>query len=109
MNHPIRGLFLLFSLSFLASPAFALPSDPIGRIQTLRGEAHLLRGDLSVPTAVGHPVYNGDRVRTAKDGAVGVVLTDDTTFSLGPNSEIAIKDYAFEPKEERFSLFLRVI
>jgi hypothetical protein len=53
-------------------------------------------------------VYRGDVVRTGKDGSMGIVLTDDTTISLGPNSELAIKEYAFDPKEGKFALLARM-
>lgn len=99
--------FLLLSL--FGSPAYALPADAIGHIQTLNGTVSILRGNATLPGAIGTPLYRADLIRTAKPGAVGIVMIDDTTISLGPNSELSIKDYAFEPKEGKFYLAVRMV
>jgi len=35
-------------------------------------------------------------------------MTDDSTLSLGPNSELVLKDYMFNPKEGKFSFVTRM-
>jgi len=110
MNRALCGLvFFLSTFPLLAPRAFALPPDAIGHIQTLRGQASLLRGEVAVPAAIGLPVFGGDRVRTSRDGAVGVVLADDTTFTLGPGSDFAIREFAFDPEAGKFSLILKML
>jgi hypothetical protein len=99
---------LLFLLLF-SLPAHALPADAIGRIQTLRGTAFIIRGNVTLPASIGTALYRGDLIRTAKPGAIGIVLTDDSTISLGPNSELALKEYAFDPKEGKFSLVAQMV
>ena len=37
------------------------------------------------------------------------MLTDDTSISQGSGSELSLDDYAFEPKEGKFALVLRMI
>jgi len=105
MKTTVFGLLLFL---FAAAPSFAAPAEVIGHVQTLKGGASFLRGTVTQPAVVGGAVYRGDVVRTAKDGSLGIVLTDDTTLSLGPNSELAIKDYAFDPKEGKFALLARM-
>ena len=99
---------LLLTL-FVVSPSYALPVDAIGHIHTLKGTASVTRGAISVPATVGAALSRGDIVRTGNPGAVGIVLTDDTTISLGPNSELSLNEYAFNPNEGRFSLVLRMV
>ena len=100
--------FLLFML--VSAPVVARESgEVIGHIQNLTGTAAIVRGDAVVPVAPGAALYRGDVVRTGKPGAAGVVLTDDTTISLGSGSEIALNDYAFHPKEGRFALALKMV
>jgi hypothetical protein len=103
------ALFGLLLILFAISPAFAAPAEVIGHVQTLKGSASFLRGTVTQPAAVGGAVYRGDVVRTAMDGSLGIVLTDDTTLSLGPNSELAIKEYAFDPKVGKFALLARMV
>lgn len=86
------------------------PSDIIGHVQNLTGTVAIVRGSAVVaPIAAGAPLYRGDVLRTGKPGAAGVVLTDDTTISLGSGSEIALNDYVFVPKDGKFSLVVKMI
>ena len=95
---------MLFSISATAS----LPPGAIGHIQTLKGAASILRDKSTLSVATGAPLYRGDTVRTTKTGSLGIVLEDDTTFSLGPDSEIVLKDFLFNPKEGKFSIVTRM-
>ncbi len=102
---------LLVALSFITftvSTASAQPANTIGHIQTIRGEASILRNNKSEAAAKGSPVFLGDTIKTAKSGAVGIVLTDETTFSVGPDSVIVFKDYLFNPKQSKFSIIARM-
>lgn len=101
------GFLLLALLS--ASPSPAQPIDTIGHIHTLTGTVSIIRGTVVLGAAVKTPLQRGDLIRTGKPGSVGIVLTDDTTISLGPNSELALTDYVFSPKEGRFSLVMRMM
>lgn len=96
---------ILFSEPSLASQS----TDKIGHIQNLQGTASILRDGRVSAGVVGSALYRGDLVRTGKPGAVGIVLTDDTSISLGSGSELSLNDYAFEPKESKFALGLRMI
>ena len=103
-NYLIRSSLLLL----ICCPAIGWSVESIGQIQTLQGSATVVRSTLNLPAKVGLPLQRGDMVRTAKPGAVGIILADDTTISLGPNSELALNDYQFAPKEGKFSLVARM-
>jgi hypothetical protein len=100
------GLLLSF---LIIPPATVFAVDTIGQVHTLKGTAAILRGTDTLTASVGTTLHRGDRVRTGKPGAVGIVLTDDTTISLGPNSELALKEYVFSPKEGKFQLAARMM
>jgi len=101
-------LLALLLITFTVSTVFAQSPETIGHIQTIRGEASILRNSKTEAVLKGAPVYRGDTIKTAKTGAVGIVLTDETTFSLGPDSTITLKDYVFNPKESKFSIIARM-
>ena len=92
----------------VALPAGVL-AQPIGLVRSTEGTVTLQRGPESLPGAVGVALQRGDVVRTGRPGAAGLVLSDDTTISLGPGSELALDDYAFEPRDGRFALGLRML
>lgn len=93
----------------MTAPAQAETSEVIGQIRTLKGSALVQRNDTLLPAAVGMALHRGDQIRTGTPGAAGIVLTDDTTVSLGSGSELVMKDYAFDPKESRFACVMRIV
>ncbi|MDP5240035.1 FecR domain-containing protein [Uliginosibacterium sp. 31-16] len=100
---------VLFAL-LLSTPAIAdPPAETIGHIQTIEGLATIHRDGSTLPGKAGATLLRGDRIRTGKPGALGIVLTDDTTISLGSGSEMTLVDYAFEPKESKFALALQFV
>lgn len=102
---------LAFIIAILVSaPAIALqPTEIIGHIQNMEGVASIRRGDTTLPGVAGEALYRGDLILTGKPGAVGIVLSDDTTVSLGSSSELSLSNYVFDPKEGKFSLVMRMI
>ncbi len=106
MKSMVFGLFILF---FAIPQAFAIPADSIGHVQTLKGSALIVRGNTIKSVKIGEILYQNDLIRTSKDGSAGIVLTDDTTLSLGPGSEFIIKNYTFDPKKGKFALLTRMV
>ena len=96
-------------LSVLVTPAVAQQTETIGHVRELSGTASIVRGAASLPASVGLALQRGDQIRTDKPGAVGLVLLDDTTISLGSNSALSLNDFDFLPKERKFSLAMRMI
>ena len=101
----------VFSVAILLSaPALADQStETIGYIQTLDGQAFIQRAGTTLPAAAGAALQRNDLIRTGKPGAVGIVLTDDTTVSLGSGSELSLNEYVFEPKQGKFALAIKMI
>jgi hypothetical protein len=82
----------------LVGPAFA--DDVIGTVKTIRGDASVVRGAQSAAAQEGGRLYRGDALETGADGAMGVILRDDTTISMGPNAE-SLDDLCFSPERAR--------
>jgi hypothetical protein len=53
-------------------------------------------------------LVRGDVLTTGSNGAMGVVLRDDTILSLGPSSQTSIERFAFDPAEGKLGMVLRV-
>ncbi|HLY46777.1 MAG TPA: FecR family protein [Stellaceae bacterium] len=98
-----RTLLTLASAALLAvaasaiSAAWAAAEGPrIGQVKTASGEAAILRQGAKVPARLGDPVYAADVVETGEHGSIGITFIDNTVFSAGPNSEVALDKFRFD-------------
>ena len=89
------------------TPAYG--TEPIGHIDTLEGSVSVFRADgLAVEVEVGHPVFQGDEIMTASDSAVGLVLVDQTAFSMAENGRITLDEMVYDPASQEGSIGLSV-
>lgn len=104
-----RAYALLIAL-LCSPPVFAQQTAaPIGHIQNMTGAVSIERGGSTLPGLAGMPLLLGDQIRTGKPGSAGIVLTDDTTISLGSGSALALDDYAFDPNKGKFALAMKML
>jgi hypothetical protein len=92
--------------SAAAQPATEVPA---GRVKVVSGTASIVRGGQPQAVQVGARLFESDVLRTGSDGQISVMLNDETRVSLGPNTEVALASFAFEPAESRLALALRII
>jgi len=99
---------IALALSLLVLSASAADSAA-GFVKTVKGTASIIRQGDTIPAVVGGRVFKDDTLRTGPDGALGITFLDDTVMSLGPGSEVALKDFEFSPAEGRLSIFVRML
>lgn len=87
-----------------SSPGAEAPTRPAGLVKRMAGQVTMLRAGQEQSVQPGMPVVAGDTLRTGPDGAVGITLSDDTLLTAGPNSELVITSYAFNPTTQEGSL-----
>jgi hypothetical protein len=95
-------------LLLITTGASAQEGDVIGYVKTVSGEAYVQRGDVRVPAEAGTPVYRGDVLHTGAPGALGVTLKDSTRLSLGSDSELTLRQFAFVPSENELGFVARL-
>ncbi|MFH1216660.1 MAG: FecR domain-containing protein [Pseudomonadota bacterium] len=100
--------FLFLIMLFPASPLFA-GGIPAGSVKNVQGTVTVEREGTAIPAEKGMKIYARDLIVTGADGAVGVILQDNTIFSLGADSKLVLEEYVFSPDEGRFSLFAKMI
>jgi len=81
-----------------AQAAASDASQAIGRVETIEGSVTILRvdGTRAVGEA-GLAIFQGDVLETGADGSIGLIFTDDSTFSLGDNARMVIDEMVFDP------------
>jgi hypothetical protein len=96
-------------LCSLAAPVFAQDRPVAGRIKVSTGSVFVVRDGAQIPAQVGQVVYEADGLQTGADGKIGVTLNDDTRLSLGPNSEMKLERFTFQPADSGFGLVLKFV
>jgi hypothetical protein len=97
-------------LMALAGPAPARAEDGfIGSVRTVSGEAFVERQGRRMPAHIKLRIKQNDALVTGSDGALGVILRDDTILSVGPNSRLIIDRFLFSPSEKKFGLITTLL
>src|SRR5512141_676536 len=92
-----------------SSAAASQDEAVVGTVQTVRGAGFILRGGQRLPAQRGTRLYQQDVIRTEKGSALGLVLRDETAVSLGPSSELAVREFVYRPREGVFSSVLSFV
>ncbi len=102
---------ILFCLALiLIGPGTSAAADAfVGVVKTLEGSAVITRNGETIAVGTGMDIQRADVVKTDRNGFIGLVFSDDTRISMGPNTELAVDDYLFEPVEKKLSFVLRLI
>ena len=101
-------LMLACALALLTRVALA-EDGPIGYVKTHAGAAFVVSAGKSMEAVPGLALRQGDVLRTGDDGRLGLILLDNTVMSLGPNAEMVIDEYLFEPGNEQLGLGVRLL
>ena len=84
--------------------------SPIGTVETTDGEVMVVHADgTREQLSLGDPVYQGDTLETADNGTIGVVLSDETTFSMGGNGTMVLDEMVFDPASQSGSINVSVV
>ncbi len=100
-------LALLAAFCILGTAAYA--ADDAGVVKTSQGQVMIVRDGASLPAPVGSVVRQGDLLRTGEGASAGVMLKDDTRVALGPNSQVALDQFAFNANTHEGTLFVSVL
>ena len=108
MKNAATVAFLLGALCLLPAADAAFAGDPIGVVRTASGAATVTRGEKTLPAAPGLKIMAGDTLGTGRDGSLGVILRDDSSLSIGPESRLVLRSFLFSPREGKFDLVARI-
>jgi len=83
-------------------------ADAIGQIKTLAGDVAIIRDNVKSPAKAGDLLEKADTLMTGTDGRVGITFIDNSRFSLGPNSQIALEKFTFNPTTQEGEFLTKV-
>jgi hypothetical protein len=99
---PLFLLLLVSSLDLRGEETF------VGSVKSVQGNAVVRRGSGTIPASEGMHLVLNDVLATSADGRLGAILGDGTRLSLGPNTELTIDRFVYDPAEGKFGLLLRL-
>lgn len=100
---------LNYSLVALALTALASPGTPAlaqgqilfqpwaAGVKVAKGGVQIIHGERTYAARVGSKLRENDVVITSENGSVGLLFLDNSTLSMGPDSEVVLKRYKYDP------------
>lgn len=79
----------------------AAEAPAIAQIKKVTGQATVLRFGERRPAIVGDMLFVKDVIETGSDGGIGITFIDNTVFSAGPGSQIALEEFKFDSSDFR--------
>lgn len=98
MKPVLKSLSIAACFTALMSiPALAQPVQ-VGTNVSVKGDVTITNSDeMSKQALVKDPVFLHDNVNTQKLSALGVMLEDETMFTVGPDCDIVIDEFVYDP------------
>ncbi|HJX15414.1 MAG TPA: FecR family protein [Candidatus Deferrimicrobiaceae bacterium] len=108
MRRTLLVAVFLVTMPVLFTSLSAAAQETIGIVRSSEGKATVTRGGQILPADEGTKLLVGDALRTGSDGSLGVILRDNSTLSLGPESSFVIQKFLFSPAEGKLGLMDRL-
>ena len=90
--------------------AVASSPEPVGHVITAGGAVFVIRADGSrEELAAGSPLFPGDILESGIDGALGIVLADETTFAMAAGGRMIIEEATYDSETQTGSVSLTVL
>ena len=104
--NPLQRALVAAALG-LAAAAQAEP-DPVALVKNVTASVGIVRDGVRLDARAGTPLFVSDRLVSAPFASAGIVFHDGTRLTLGPSSELLVRDYVFDPAASRyaFSVYL---
>ena len=103
-----RAYWLAAALLLAALGSTRAEEAAIAQIKKVSGQATIFRSGERRPAIVGDRLFVKDVSETGADGSIGITFIDNTVFSTGPDSEIALDKFEFDSTNFRGSMLANI-
>jgi VCBS repeat-containing protein len=94
----------------VAQAAPSADAQPIGQVESVTGTVVAIRANGErVELQAGDPVFQGDVLQSGEEGAIGIVLADETTFSMAENGRMVLDEMVYDPGTQEGSISMSVL
>jgi hypothetical protein len=91
----IAWLAALVTIGSAGAPQ-AGEASSVAQVKKVTGQVTILRSGERLRAKVGDPLFEKDLLETGPNGGIGITFVDNTVFSTGPNSRLAIDEFRFD-------------
>jgi len=105
----MKSASIIILLCLLLSHSAFAEQKIIGNIKNFKGDVKIIRNHKELIPKVGTGLFRKDTLKTGLNGKVGIILRDDTMFSLGHDSELKLDIFRFDIKNKAFALATRML
>lgn len=98
----IFSLLTAFPISVLAQGEF------IGKVKGTRGIVSIIRDGRTKPAFPNDKIYRSDTIITGSNGAIGLLMEDNTLISMGPISRVSMNEFKFAPAKNEYEMKLHM-
>lgn len=102
----MRTLILWFGLCL---STFACADEAIGYVKNVSGEAFVITAQNRMVAQPGTPVFLGSQLQTGSQGSIGVAFKDETMVACGPDTELTIDEYLYQPSQGKLALVANLV
>lgn len=101
---------LLSVLLLLLIPLCAIAqTSNAGFVKSATGEVFIISSDKTMKAEANMKISQGDTIKTGGNSSAGLIFEDDSIISIGPNSELKIEHFLFNPAAEELSFIAKII
>ena len=80
--------------------------EHVATFKNVSGDIGIARNGATLNAVSGSTLFVSDRIVSGTGSSAGIVFKDGTQLTLGPSTDIQVRDYAFEPKQAKFEFFV---
>ncbi len=101
----------MFCIAFLLCGSLNASSllDSAGIIKAVSGDVFIASSETTIKAVPNMRIMEGDTIRTGAKSSAGLIFEDDTVVALGPNSEMSITKFLFNPVKKELSFITRLV
>lgn len=77
----------------------APPTEKAGVVSGLKPDVRTAKGDRVL--YVGSDMYRGEKLVTGPEGSLHILFMDQSSITLGPNSELTIDEFVYDPNAKK--------
>lgn len=90
--------------SGLASASDIVSKKWIGSLRNAEGRILMDRGGREIFGRSGMRLFKKDVIHTTDNASTAVVFRDETSIRVGPNTDVALEDFEYDPENKQYGL-----